>query len=101
LHQIAYQYIDAHGKDRDDNSLGRYFIHGLSHHVGLEVHDPSIRDTPLTSGMVITMEPGIYIPEEKIGVRIEDTVLVTDTGAKVLSGALPRDPGQIERLMQR
>ncbi|HYM09699.1 MAG TPA: Xaa-Pro peptidase family protein [Bryobacterales bacterium] len=101
LHQIAYEYIDTHGKDRDGSSLGKYFIHGLSHHVGLEVHDPSVRDAPLQPGMVITIEPGIYIPEEKIGVRIEDTVLVTETGAKVLSGALPRDPDEIERVMRR
>jgi Xaa-Pro aminopeptidase len=101
LHQIAFQYIDTHGKDREGNSLGKYFIHGLSHHVGLEVHDPSVPDAPLEPGMVITIEPGIYIPEEKIGVRIEDTVLVTETGARVLSGDLPRDPHEIERLMQR
>jgi Xaa-Pro aminopeptidase len=49
--------------------------------------------------MVITIEPGIYIPEENIGVRIEDVVLVTETGAKVLSAALPVDPDEIERAM--
>jgi Xaa-Pro aminopeptidase len=49
--------------------------------------------------MVITVEPGIYIPEENIGVRIEDVVLVTGQGAKVLSAGLPRDPGEIEKLL--
>ena len=49
--------------------------------------------------MVITIEPGIYIPEENIGVRIEDTMLVTETGSKNLSGALPREPDEIERLV--
>ena len=49
--------------------------------------------------MVVTIEPGIYIPEENLGVRIEDVVLVTGHGAKVLSAALPRDPGEIEKLV--
>ena len=61
--------------------LGRYFIHGTGHHLGLEVHDPvSDRSRPLEPGMVITIEPGIYIPEENLGVRIEDDVLVTRDG---------------------
>jgi len=100
LHQVAYQYINGHGKDREGNALGKYFIHGLSHHVGLEVHDPSDRETPLAAGMVITLEPGIYIPEEKIGVRIEDMVLVTEKGGKLLSAALPRDPEGVEKAMR-
>ena len=49
--------------------------------------------------MVITIEPGVYIPEENIGIRIEDVILVTETGAKVLSGALPTDPDEIERAL--
>ena len=56
-------------------TLGRYFFHGLGHHLGLDVHDPNDRISPLQPNMVITDEPGIYIPEEKIGVRIEDDVL--------------------------
>ncbi|HZS50812.1 MAG TPA: Xaa-Pro peptidase family protein [Bryobacterales bacterium] len=100
LHQIAFQYINTHGKDREGNPLGKYFIHGIGHHVGLEVHDPSTPGAELAPGMVITVEPGVYIPEEKIGIRIEDIVLVTDTGAKVLSAALPREAEEIERLMR-
>jgi Xaa-Pro aminopeptidase len=100
LHQIAYQYINTHGKDRDGNPLGQYFIHGLSHHVGLEVHDPSVPDAPLKPGMVITVEPGIYIPEENIGIRIEDLILITESGAKLLSGALPREAAEIERAVR-
>ncbi len=100
LHQVAYQYINSHGKDREGNGLGKYFIHGLSHHVGLEVHDPSDRETLLAAGMVITLEPGIYIPEEKIGIRIEDVVLVTEKGGKLLSAALPRDPEAVEKAMR-
>jgi Xaa-Pro aminopeptidase len=100
LHRIAYEYINSHGRDREGNALGKYFIHGLSHHVGLEVHDGVSPDTPLAPGMVITLEPGIYIPEENIGVRIEDMVLVTETGFRLLTAALPRGPDEIERAMR-
>ena len=100
LYRLAYDYINTHGKDKDGNPLGKYFIHGLSHHVGLEVHDPGAPDTPLATGMVITVEPGIYIPDEQIGIRIEDTLLVTETGHKVLSGALPREIDEIERALR-
>jgi Xaa-Pro aminopeptidase len=99
LQKIAMDYIDSHGKDKDGHSLGRYYIHGLSHHVGLDVHDPSGPSRPLEPGMVITIEPGIYIPEENLGVRIEDDVLVTPTGYKVLTARLPRSPDEIEKIM--
>ncbi len=98
LTQIATDYINSHGKDLHGEPLGKYFIHGLGHSVGLDVHDPGDINT-LRAGMVITIEPGIYIPEENIGVRIEDTLLVTETGSKNLSGALPRDVEEIERLV--
>jgi len=100
LHQIAYQHINTRGKDQAGNPLGKYFIHGLSHQVGLEVHDPAPPDTVLQPGMVFTIEPGIYIPEERIGIRIEDMVLVTENGGKLLSGALPRQAEEIERAMR-
>jgi Xaa-Pro aminopeptidase len=99
LQQIAYRYIDGHGKDLHGDSLGHYFTHGLGHFVGLDVHDPGDVNKPLEAGMVITIEPGVYIPEEKIGIRIEDTLLVTQDGAKNLSGALPREPADIEKLV--
>jgi Xaa-Pro aminopeptidase len=99
LNQIAKDYINAHGKDLHGQPLGKYFIHGLGHSVGLDVHDPMEADAPLRAGMIITIEPGIYIPEESLGVRIEDTILVTETGAKLLSGALPREIEEIEKLV--
>jgi Xaa-Pro aminopeptidase len=99
LQKIASDYINSHGKDKEGRSLGRYFIHGLSHHLGLNVHDPSGPYRPLEAGMVITVEPGIYIPEENIGVRIEDDVLVTPTGYKLLTARLPRTPDEIEKIM--
>jgi Xaa-Pro aminopeptidase len=99
LYKIAYDYINSHGKDSHGERLGKYFTHGLGHHVGLDVHDASDPNAPLEDGMVITIEPGIYIPEENLGVRIEDVVLVTEHGAKVLSAALPRDAGEIEKVL--
>jgi Xaa-Pro aminopeptidase len=99
LQKIAMDYIDSHGKDMEGRSLGRYYIHGLSHHVGLDVHDPSGSARPLEPGMVITIEPGIYIPEENLGVRIEDDVLITPTGYKQLTARLPRSPDEIEKIM--
>ena len=102
IHQAAYDYINTHGKDLKGNSLGQYFIHGTSHHLGLDVHD-AVNDfsRPLEPGMVITVEPGIYIAEENIGIRIEDDVLVTETGYELLTKNLPRAAQQIEKLMER
>ena len=101
LYKAAYDYMDSHGKDRSGNSLGKYLVHGVSHHVGLQAHDPGAANQPLEPGMVITVEPGIYIPEEGIGIRIEDMVLVTERGAKVLSAALPKEAAAIEKAMAR
>ena len=99
VYKIAYDYINTHGKDLHGKSLGRYFIHGLGHDIGLDVHDPGDYCKPFEPGMVVTVEPGIYIPEENIGVRIEDDFLITDTGNKFLSERLPRDPDEIEKIM--
>jgi Xaa-Pro aminopeptidase len=99
IFKIAYDYINTHGKDLHGKRLGQYFIHGLGHHIGLDVHDPSDYCRAFEPGMVVTVEPGIYIPEENIGVRIEDDVLITDTGYKLLSERLPRDPQEIEKIM--
>lgn len=68
----------------------QYYPHATSHFLGLNVHDVGEYDRPLEPGNVLTVEPGIYIPEEGIGVRIEDDVLITDTGIKILSDKLPR-----------
>lgn len=98
---VALEYLNAHGKDRNGNSLGQYFTHGIGHHVGLDVHDLSDSATPLAAGMVITIEPGLYIPDEGIGIRIEDMVEVTADGARVLSSRLPREAAAIEKAMGR
>jgi Xaa-Pro aminopeptidase len=98
-YKVSYDYINSHGKDLHGKSLGQYYVHGLGHHIGLDVHDPGEYCDPLKPGMVVTMEPGIYIPEENLGVRIEDDVLITPDGYKLLSEHLPRDPNQIEKIM--
>ena len=103
LNQIVRDYLDGHGRDLHGGPLGRYLIHRISHGVGLAVHDdpPGTSTEPLQAGMVITIEPGLYIPDEKIGIRIEDTLLVTEDGCRNLSAALPREPAEIERAMER
>lgn len=99
LQQIAYDYINSHGKDKNGKSLGPYYIHGIGHGLGLDVHDPTDYNKPLQAGMVITDEPGIYIPDENIGVRIEDDVLVTADGHKLLTARLPRSADDVENAM--
>lgn len=99
VYKISFEYINSHGTDLHGKKLGQYYIHGLGHNIGLDVHDPGAYCKPLEPGMVVTMEPGIYIPEEKLGVRIEDDVLITETGYELLSKRLPRDPAEIEKIM--
>ena len=83
LDTIAFNYMNAHGKDLHNEPLGKYFIHGIGHSVGIDVHDPYDYSKPIEKNMVFTIEPGIYIPEERIGVRIEDTFFVTPEGKLV------------------
>lgn len=75
---------------RDRNEIRRYYPHAASHFMGLDVHDVGHYDLPLQVGTVLTVEPGIYIPEEGIGVRIEDDVIITETGNRLLSSGLSR-----------
>jgi Xaa-Pro aminopeptidase len=99
IYQAAYHYLNTRGRDLHGEPLGKYFTHGISHHIGLEVHDASDPNAPLEEGMLISVEPGLYIPEEQIGIRIEDMILVTATGARVLTTALPREAAEIERIV--
>src|SRR4030095_13405867 len=85
-------------RDKDGNTLERYFIHGLGHWIGMDVHDVGTYGV-LPAGSVFTIEPGIYLPDEGFGVRIEDDYLVTDKGLIKMSAKLPSEPGDIERLM--
>ena len=100
LQDVAYNYINSHGKDLHGEPLGKYFIHGLGHYVGLNVHDPGDYDVPLGPGAVFTLEPGIYIPEEKLGVRIEDILYVDQSGKLInLTEKLPHTADDVERAM--
>jgi Xaa-Pro aminopeptidase len=102
LYKVAYDYINSHGKDLHGEPLGKYFIHGLGHYVGLEVHDAGSYTTPLQPGMVFTIEPGIYIPEEKLGVRIEDIFYVDRDGKLVdYTAALPHTADEVEQAMKK
>lgn len=78
-------------KSIEHEAVRRYFPHATSHFLGLDVHDIGDYDKPLQAGMVLTCEPGIYIAEEKIGIRIEDDILITEDGHEVLSSRLPRE----------
>ena len=77
---------------------GDTFIHGIGHHLGLEVHDIT-PDGPLKDGAVITIEPGIYLPDENFGVRIEDDILVTKDGPVNLTKGIPKTVAAIEKAM--
>ena len=99
VYKIAYDYINSHGQDKHGKPLGQYFIHGLGHNIGLNVHDAGNVCKPFAPGMVVTVEPGIYIPDENLGVRIEDDVLITETGYEQLSSRLPRSADEIEKIM--
>ncbi len=102
LYKVAYDYINTHGKDLHGAPLGKYFIHGLGHYVGLEVHDAGSYTTPLQPGMVFTIEPGIYIPEEKLGVRIEDIFYVDANGQLVdYTATLPHTADEVEHAMKK
>jgi Xaa-Pro aminopeptidase len=93
VHEAARSVIRRHGHIDD-------FIHSTSHFLGLNVHDVGDYGMPLQPGMIITVEPGIYLPESRIGVRIEDDILVTKSGNRNLSAAIPRDRVAVEAWVQ-
>lgn len=104
LHQKVVEFFRNHplrAKDENGNeqTLDRFFVHGLSHMLGMDVHDLD-PNQPLRPGMVFTIEPGLYIPAEGIGIRIEDDYLVTENGVENLSRALPREPDAVERMVR-
>ncbi len=102
LDTIAWKYMNEHGKDLHGEPLGKYFIHGIGHLVGIDVHDPYDYTKPLGKNMVFTIEPGIYIPEEKIGVRIEDIYYADSDGKLVqLTQPLPHTAEEVEAEMKK
>lgn len=90
---------DIEKQDKDKPAYKKYFMHGTSHHLGLDVHDLMHRYEPFRAGMVFTCEPGIYIPDENLGIRLENDILITDDGPVDLFGNIPIDPEEIEELM--
>ena len=92
LHHLAVQYLQTRG-------FGQYFCHGIGHYLGLDVHDVGDYNTPLESGDVFTIEPGVYIAQEHLGVRIEDDYVMADDGAVCLSYELPKEVDEVEALM--
>jgi Xaa-Pro aminopeptidase len=100
LDQAAYNYINTHGKDLHGEPLGQYWLHGLGHMVGIDVHDPAQYPAVLKPGMVFTIEPGVYIPEERIGIRIECVFLVGENGKLIdLVAGLPHTAEDVEKAM--
>ena len=95
-----YQARDLAEEPGKEPMWKRYFMHGTSHSIGLDVHDPFDKSEPIRSGMVFTCEPAIYIPEEGIGIRLENTILVTDEGPVDLMEDIPLEPDEIETLMR-
>jgi Xaa-Pro aminopeptidase len=101
LDNAAYNYINTHGNDLHGQPLGQYWLHGLGHMMGIDVHDPADYPAMLKPGMVFTIEPGVYIPEEKLGVRIECDFLVGADGKLIdLDAALPHTAEDVEAAMR-
>lgn len=95
------QQSDIDGQDPDWPAYKRYFMHGTSHFIGLDVHDVGHWHKPIEAGNVFTVEPGIYIREEKLGIRLENDILITEDGYVDLMGDIPIAPEDIEALMAR
>lgn len=92
---------DVKNEDKDNRAYRKYLYHGISHHLGIDVHDLGTRTEPLQPGMMLTVEPGIYIEEEQMGIRIENNVWITENGNKDLMANIPITVEEIESLMKK
>ncbi len=93
--------LDIKNETPENPAYFKYMYHGISHHLGIDVHDLGTRTEPIKAGMVFTVEPGIYIEEEKLGVRIENNVWITRNGNKDLMEKIPLAAEEIEALMKK
>jgi Xaa-Pro aminopeptidase len=91
---------DVKNEDKENRAYRKYLYHGISHHLGVDVHDLGTRVEPITPGMLFTVEPGIYIEEEQMGIRIENNVWITENGNLDLMKNIPITAEEIEHLMQ-
>lgn len=92
---------DVKNEDPENRAYRKYLYHGISHHLGIDVHDLGTRTEPIKPGMVFTVEPGIYIEEEKMGIRIENNLWITKNGNKDLMKNIPITAEEIEALMKK
>ncbi len=91
---------DVKNEDKENHAYRKYLYHGISHHLGIDVHDLGTRTEPIKAGMVFTVEPGIYIEEEQMGIRIENNVWITRNGNKDLFEKIPITTEEIENIMK-
>ena len=92
---------DVKNEEKENRAYRKYLYHGISHHLGLDIHDLGTFSKPLEEGMVLTVEPGIYIEEEQMGIRIENNVWLTKNGNVDLMKNIPIEAEEIEKLMKR
>ena len=92
---------DVKNEDPENRAYRKYLYHGISHHLGLDVHDLGTRTEPIKEGMLFTVEPGIYIEEEQMGIRIENNVWITRRGNKDLFEGIPITVEEIESIMKK
>ena len=104
LQEFAIEFLKKEcvrlGLLKEEDDIKKYYIHNVSHYLGMDTHDVGDRNKPLEAGNIITVEPGLYFVEDGIGVRIEDDVLVTSTGSRCLSRGIKKEISDIEKLLK-